>query len=431
MIITSDKMFRPIVVAMAVLSANGEGGEGAGFFLRRELQDQPTCPHQNTPYEHCQDPYTCWEHESTGTIWVTGRARVEPCRDTCEHAIRGSTSTDFLSCDSEVTVPTTFEEMNYIANNLGFECKPSPWCDWGFDGLFAVEEETDACERTCMLPQNPAENPTFDCWATTGYPLDANCLGERYWNVCPCKVKALDEGCPWPCPDYSAPVAKWPEDIETGTSCLARINYWRKKACDDGWPECPPEGLPPMVECTKCHECANTQSVYDEIHGAHSSSSRCSTGGAQGSGGPGLPNCAAIIDGFVAERDWAFDGLCLGHCAPIVDPGCESFSWGVSPNGFYTLNWGGNVVCSDECVEYCHSVEGTPDACFPSGQETPSCEAEPTPLPSPPPTNPRNDGYCFLGCYADNGDRDLPVSMPNAHNHEQCHLACLAAGKGK
>merc|ERR1712003_300993 len=94
-----------------------------------------------------------------------------------------------------------------------------------------------------------------------------------------------------------------------GTSCIDRINYWRKRACDENWVECPPQGLPPMTECTCCHECANSQSHYDKEQG----------------GGHAL----------------AADGVmrCGGHCTPILESGCKTFFWG-NYQGWHTLNWG-------------------------------------------------------------------------------------------
>jgi len=204
-------------------------------------------------------------------------------------------------------------------------------------------------------------------------------------------VKPLDQACEWSCPEHSAPVAKWPENVETGTSCLERINYWREKACEDGWPECPPAGLPPIVECTSCHQCANTQSEYDAIHGAHASFTRCGEF-VQGSGGG--QNCADVIDSFVAEREQT-GGICTGHCGPIVKAGCNEFHWGRTeePNSagyfHYTLNWGN--CGTDTCDNHCDSVAGTDDACFASGIDTPSCSNDPTSLPTVPPTDSPTD----------------------------------------
>ena len=58
-------------------------------------------------------------------------------------------------------------------------------------------------------------------------------------------------------------------------SCIDRVNYWRKRACDEKWIECPETGLPPMSECTCCHTCANSQAEFDSINGVHSSFTRC------------------------------------------------------------------------------------------------------------------------------------------------------------
>ena len=62
--------------------------------------------------------------------------------------------------------------------------------------------------------------------------------------------------------------------------------------------ECPPAGLPPMAECTACHECSNSEADYDQANEAHASFGRCGES-AQGEGGGAT--CADVID--------AFDGL--------------------------------------------------------------------------------------------------------------------------
>ena len=137
-------------------------------------------------------------------------------------------------------------------------------------------------------------------------------------------------------------------------------------------PECPPAGLPPMVECTSCHQCANSQSEYDAINGSHSSFTRCGEF-SQGSGGG--RTCKDVIDAFVSERA-DFDGLCKGHCGPIVRHGCDEFHWGRTeePNGngfyHYTLNWGN---CNKgACDSYCDAAEpGIGSECFASGIDTP------------------------------------------------------------
>ena len=103
--------------------------------------------------------------------------------------------------------------------------------------------------------------------------------------------------------------------------------YWRRRACDEGWYECPPSGLPPMTECVCCHECTNSQAQYDGIYGAHKSFKRCGDR-TQGSGGG--PNCATVIDAFVSERKADENGImkCEGHCGPILRHGCQTFHWG-------------------------------------------------------------------------------------------------------
>ena len=134
-----------------------------------------------------------------------------------------------------------------------------------------------------------------------------------------------------------------------GTSCIDRVNYWRKRACDEGWAECPPQGLPPMTECTCCHECANSQSHYDSENSAHASFTQC---GEMSQGSGVGANCKSVIDGFVSERAMAADGVmrCQGHCGPILEHGCNTFFWGRYKR-WHTLNWGS--CPKDRCDEYC------------------------------------------------------------------------------
>lgn len=174
--------------------------------------------------------------------------------------------------------------------------------------------------------------------------------------MCACKVKPLDEACNWQCPPNNTTRAVWKTE---GTSRAARINYWRKRACEEGWVECPPAGLPPMVECTACHECANSESRHDKDNGAHSSFKRCGESSqAQGGG----QTCADVIDAFISERAPDENGVmrCEGHYGPILKPGCQTFHWGKDDDsGFHTLNWGSCNV--DKCQSYC---DDNPGDCF-------------------------------------------------------------------
>lgn len=192
-----------------------------------------------------------------------------------------------------------------------------------------------------------------DALSCETHPGNANCFGERYATVCPCVVRPLDEACNWECPPRNTTRAVWKTE---GTSCLARINYWRRRACEEGWVECPPAGLPPMAECTACHDCANSEAEHDQAYGAHDSFTRCGEN-AQGEGGGAT--CANVIDSFVSERAPDDEGVmrCPGHCGPILKSGCRSFSWGKDrDSGFHTLNWGG--CNADTCQTYCDENAG-------------------------------------------------------------------------
>ena len=201
---------------------------------------------------------------------------------------------------------------------------------------------------------------------TTDYGWET-CYTDILAMVCPCQPATLENACHWESPPHKPAVTTW-SGTQSGTSCLDRINYWRKKACEDGWPECPPEGLPPMTECTCCHSCANAESEYDKQNGAHASFGQCGGFYSQGQGGGS--SCAAVIDMFVSERA-QFGGKCEGHCGPIVAPGCQTFFWG-EYNGFYTLDWGD---CPwEECNNYC--ANPSKKQCFlhsPSDVDTSGC----------------------------------------------------------
>jgi len=210
--------------------------------------------------------------------------------------------------------------------------------------------------------------PPGDCW------LKTNDGGRRAYTgaisghtLAPLPVRACDTSCP---------ERKYEDFDLTCSSCLCRINYWRKKACDEGWPECPkPCSLPPMTECpaADCHLCANSQSEHDFLTKPHNTNQRCgwaSQGQATG------PNCASVIDQFVAERTPGSTTPCSGHCGPIFRQYCTEFSWGKNKDenyhnrpgfGFHSLNWHKSKRGCNEggskgkCTDFC---EANPDKCF-------------------------------------------------------------------
>jgi hypothetical protein len=301
----------------------------------------------------CSDGYSCYTDEVANVVWVVkddGNINGPDCQQVCEDAL--SYSASFHSCDDgrQVTTPN-IDSFAPVAEGLGFSCKEGGcWDEAPGTGMLLVSIDTDSSgAKSCFFPSES----TFSCRVDPG---NANCFGERYSTVCPCVTKALDAACEWTCPPNNTTTATWNTD---GTSCLERINYWRQRACDEGWVECPPAGLPPMVECTACHQCVNSQAEFDADNGAHASFTRCGEL-VQGEGGGAT--CADVIDSFVAERAPDSHGVmrCEGHCGPIVAPGCRTFSWGRDrDSAFHTLDWGG---CSVEtCDSYC---EDHPGACF-------------------------------------------------------------------
>ena len=323
----------------------------------------------------CAAGYTCYDEPDTDVIWVMkndGNVNGPTCKSVCEAAL--SQNCDFYACNAGQPVAhTDIASFAHIAEGLGFECREGGcwWPEAPGEGLYLVSIETDANgTKSCFFPTEA----TLSC---SSHPGNANCYGERYASVCPCVTKPLDEACTWECPPNHSTRAVWKT---SGTSCVERINYWRRRACEEGWVECPPAGLPPMVECTACHECANSEAEYDADNGAHASFGRC---GEMVQGEGGGATCADVIDAFVSERAPDEEGVmrCTGHCGPIVAHGCQTFFWGKDrDSGFHTLNWRSCNV--EQCQSYCSE---NPGACFTHDTspsltcDDPTLDAEPNP----------------------------------------------------
>ena len=308
----------------------------------------------------CAEGYRCWEAPDSDVVWVLreeGNVNGPTCSAVCRQALQNNCA--YHACDQGRAIEhPDMEAFEPVAGGLGFTCRAGGCWDGVApgEGMYLVSiEERDDGTRACYFPDEAAVR-------CDTHPGNANCFGERYSTVCPCVVAPLDGACEWSCPPTSTTRAVWKTE---GTSCLARINYWRMRACEEGWVECPPAGLPPMVECTACHECANSEADHDQANGAHASFRRCGEN-AQGEGGGAT--CADVIDSFVAERAPDEDGVmrCQGHCGPIVRHGCQSFSWGKDRDtGFHTLNWGGcnAETCQSYCDDHpgdCYTVETSP-----------------------------------------------------------------------
>jgi hypothetical protein len=302
----------------------------------------------------CAPGYTCWPDPAGNVVWVMkddGNVNGPTCKDVCEAAL--SENCDYRACDAgRSVVYPDIESFAPVAEGLGFDCIEGGcwWPDAPAEGLYLVSINTnEAGEKTCFFPTETE----LSC---ASHPGNANCFGERYASVCPCVPEPLDEACEWDCPPHHTTRATWKT---SGTSCVERINYWRKRACEEGWVECPPAGLPPMVECTACHECANSEAQHDSENGAHDSFGRCGEH-VQGEGGGAT--CADVIDSFVSERAPDENGImrCEGHCGPIVSPGCQTFFWGkAQDSNFHTLNW--RSCNADTCQGYC---DENPGDCF-------------------------------------------------------------------
>lgn len=307
------------------------------------------------PDATCAPGYTCTaDPEEENLVWVMkddGNVNGPTCKAVCEAALPDNCA--YYACDAGREAKyKDIPSFAPIAQGLGFDCREGGcwWPDAPSEGLYLVSINTDDDgTKSCFFP-------TEDSLRCDTHVGNANCFGERYASVCPCKVKPLDQACEWECPPHHTTRATWKTD---GTSCVERINYWRMRACEEGWVECPPAGLPPMVECTGCHECANSQAAFDKDNGAHASFKRCGES-VQGEGGGAT--CADVIDGFVSERAPDENGVmrCQGHCGPILKPGCQTFFWGKdNDSNFHVLNWRSCNV--DKCNSYC---DENPGDCF-------------------------------------------------------------------
>ncbi len=300
--------------------------------------------------QECAAGFRCFDGEGD-VVWVMreeGNVNGPTCSEVCRRAL--SDNCAYYACDEgrDIEFPD-IDSFRTVTEGLGVDCKPGGCWDGVAPGegmyFVAINADDDGL-RSCYFP----DEPTVSC---NTHPGNANCFGERYATVCPCLTRPLDEACEWECPPTNTTRAVWKTE---GTSCLARINYWRMRACEEGWVECPPAGLPPMVECTACHECSNSEADFDQENGAHASFTRCGEN-AQGEGGGST--CAEVIDGFVSERAPDEEGVmrCQGHCGPILRPGCQSFSWGRDQDtGFHTLNWG--RCAAEQCQTYCDENPG-------------------------------------------------------------------------
>jgi len=342
----------------------GDGGDGGADTAGTETESGL----------QCAPGFTCTEDPDSNIIWVMrneGNVNGPSCQRVCEDAL--SQNCSYRACAVGPSERAETSAFAPIAAGLGFDCREGDcWDSQAPAGLVLVSIDTaEDGSKSCYFPAE-------DHLTCTNNPGNANCFGERYSAICPCTEVPLDDACGWDCPPHNTTKATWQTG---GTSCLERINYWRKRACEEGWVECPPAGLPPMVECTACHECVNSEAQHDSENGAHDSFKRCGES-AQGEGGGAT--CADVIDGFVSERGPDENGVmrCEGHCGPIVAPGCRSFSWGkAADSGFHTLNWGGcnaekcEAYCADNSGD-CFTVETSPSLSC----NDPDADAEPGPV---------------------------------------------------
>ena len=356
-----------VIVLFLLMVGCGSENDGAGLGPDRGSGSGGSeAPPTTTPGGiKCSEGYTCMDDPNSDLVWVMkndGNVNGPTRQDVCEAAL--NQNCEYNACDEGRAVEyPDIESFTPIAEGLGFTCRQGGcwWPDAPAEGLYLVSINTDEDgSKSCFFP-------TESQHSCNSHPGNANCFGERYAAVCPCVPKPLDEACEWECGPHHMTRATWKTD---GTSCVERINYWRKRACEEGWVECPPAGLPPMVECTACHECANSQAEYDRENGAHASFKRC---GERSQGMGGGATCADVIDSFVSERAPDENGVmrCQGHCGPILTPGCATFHWGKArDSGLHVLNW--RSCNAGTCQSYCDENEGD---CF-THEASPSLQCD-------------------------------------------------------
>jgi hypothetical protein len=180
----------------------------------------------------CSPGYTCAQDPTASTVWVMkndGNTNGPSCKGVCEGAL-GQSST-FYACDDTVSTFLNNASFSRISQLLGFTCTAGGCWNSVAPGtglqIVSIATAGDVAHptRKCYFPNETK----FRCDTDPG---NANCFGERYIAVCPCQSKPLDEACKWDCGNFPL-VPKL--DMTQDGSCIARINYWRKKACADGW----------------------------------------------------------------------------------------------------------------------------------------------------------------------------------------------------
>ncbi len=215
-------------------------------------------------------------------------------------------------------------------------------------------------------PAPSTPTPPTDTTSSTPAPTSAPTPAGPTVLVYPDDSVTTDS-CVWESPPNYPAEPSFPTDGGTSGSCIDRINYWRARACEEGWSNCPASGiLPPMTECTCCNQCANAQAQYNSVNGAHSMVFNC---GEFAQGEAGGDTCADAIDSFMEEIEYDSNGIpyCPDdrHCTPIVAEGCQTFSWGVNEAGdYWSLNYNYYAGCvADECNAYCNNPDSGKE-CF-------------------------------------------------------------------
>jgi hypothetical protein len=145
----------------------------------------------------CNPGYTCSDDIDSDVIWVIkndGNVNGPSCQDVCEGALDQNCA--YHACeDGHPAAAKTAEDFAPIAEGLGFGCRAGDCWESQApgEGMYLVSIGTaEDGTKTCYFP-------TEEQLSCDSHPGNANCFGERYATVCPCKTRPLDEACTWEC----------------------------------------------------------------------------------------------------------------------------------------------------------------------------------------------------------------------------------------
>ena len=130
----------------------------------------------------------CWTDPDTGVLWAYG-VGGEDCHSTC--SLAGATPAD-LMCDEDSPITGGFDEVSRIMSNFENTYNTNDagefTCTTGAcgSGVSSTQIRIHEYNSNCYVPSN---SDKYSCDTKFG---NANCFGQRFNQVCPCKA-----GCSW------------------------------------------------------------------------------------------------------------------------------------------------------------------------------------------------------------------------------------------